>query len=349
MSLAQPAAWAGIDTAKVTFDASIAHPSQALVFDLALLHVMPVRTFARTREGAKEFVAWARKQTQEVGTGLRVVMEATGNYSIELAAWLTEIDEALLPAIANPKRTANYIKSLGLRNKTDKLEARALALYGLQRTPAPYEPLTTERAELRSLLRYRDALVDERVAERQRADETCACKAVSAMQKRRIEQLDRDIKSIEKNMRGLLTKTPTLKRDYELLTSIYGVAFVTASVILAEIGDLRRFTRARQLSAFAGLCPRLVHSGTSQRGSHLSKDGNRRVREALYMAVSTALRGDNQIAHFHRMLVQKGKRPMAAHAAAMRKLLTIMRAILITERAYDSQQGIGGKLCGKSS
>ena len=74
MSLPQPAAWAGIDTAKATFDASIAHPSQALVFDLALLHVMPVRTFARTRDGVKEFVVWARKQTQEVGTGLRVVM-----------------------------------------------------------------------------------------------------------------------------------------------------------------------------------------------------------------------------------------------------------------------------------
>jgi transposase len=66
------------------------------------------------------------------------------------------------------------------------------------------------------------------------------------------------------------------------------------------------------------------------------------------MAVSTALRGDNQIAHFHSTLVNKGKRPMAAHAAAMRKLLTIMRAILITERAYDPQQGIGGKLCGKT-
>lgn len=349
MSSPLPTAWAGIDTAKATFDASIAYPSQALAFDIEMLHVMAVKTFSRTREGAEKFVAWARKETQELGVELRVVMEATGNYSIELASWLTELDAALLPAIANPKRTANFIKSLGVRNKTDKLEARALALYGLQRRPAPYEALSPERAELRSLSRYRDDLVRERVAERQRAGEAATSKTVSRMQERRIKQLNCDIKAIEKKMLSVILKSEKLRRDYELLTSIFGVAFTTASVILAEIGDLRRFARARQLSAFTGLSPRLVHSGTSRRGSHLSKDGNGRVREALYMAVSTMLRKDNQVSRFHRALVQNGKRPMAAHVAAMRKLLCIMRAILISETPYELERGIGGKLCGKAA
>ncbi len=349
MSSPEPTAWAGIDTAKATFDASIAYPSQALAFDLAMLHVMPVKSFPRTLEGAREFLRWAREETSELGIGLRVVMEATGTYSIELAAWLTSLDAELLSAIANPKRTANFIKSLGVRNKTDKLEARALALYGLQRRPAPYEPLTPERAELRSLLRYRDSLVAERVAERQRAAETTGSDTVKKMQERRVKQLTRDIKTIEAKMRSLIIKAESLERDYELLTSIFGVGFNTAAVLLAEIGDLRKFRRARQITAFVGVSPRLVHSGTSQRSSHLSKDGNGRVRQALYMAVSTALRGDNQIARYHRKLVLSGKRPMTAHVAAMRKLLTIMRAMLIENTTYDAQRGCGGKLCGKAA
>lgn len=76
---------------------------------------------------------------------VRVVMESTGKYSMELSAWLVGKRASLATAIANAAMTANFIKSLGIRNKTDRMEARALAYYGVERRPAPYEPPTVLR------------------------------------------------------------------------------------------------------------------------------------------------------------------------------------------------------------
>lgn len=349
MATTLPVSWVGIDVSKRTFDAGIAHAAQALAFEPSVLRDIPARQFLRTREGVKDFLAWAYRIADEAGAKLRVVMEATGAYSIELTAWLTEEAPECLPAIANPKRTSDFIKSLGVRNKTDKLEARGLALYGLQRQPAAYQALSPERAKLRNLLRYRDTLVQMRVAERLRAEEAAASPTVRKLQKRRLSQLDRDIKSLEKDMAAIVKKSDQLRRDVELLTSIYGVAFLTAAVILAEVGDLRHFTRARQLTAFAGVSPRLMHSGTSLRGSHLCKEGNARIRSALFMAATTAIRGDNQMGHYYRKLRDNGKPHKVALAAIMRKLLTIMRAILISKTKYEPLRNSCGKTCAKEA
>jgi len=346
MSTPHTTTWAGIDVSKMSFDAAIATPL-ALAFDADVISKLPARKFERTPEGAAAFLAWARERAEETGTTLRAVMEATGAYSIELAAWLGELDPQLLPAIANPKRTCDFIKSLGLRNKTDKLEARALALYGLQRSPAPYEQLTPERAQLRSLLRYRDALVEQYTAERLRAEEPCACATVRKLQKRRLEQFKRDIAKLEEQMHKLIASVSQLHCDLKRLTTIYGVGFLTAAVILAEVGDLRRFRRARQLSAFAGLNPTLKHSGTSRHTSNLCKQGNGRVRKALYMAATTAIRGDNELAHYYQTLRAKAKVHKAALAAIMRKLLIIMRALIITQNDYRAHPKTSGKLPAK--
>lgn len=348
MSATTVTCWAGIDVSKLTFDAAVAPASMGLAFESSCLRDIPARQFPRTPEGAEAFLAWAGQLQEGDAAGVpRVVMEATGAYSTELAAWLVNAAPESAPAIANPRRTANFIKSLGVRNKTDKLEARGLALYGLQRRPAAYQPLSPERAELRNLLRYRDALVKQRAAETMRGAEQAASSKVRALQKRRSAQLDRDIKALEKEMAAVADKCPALQRDMTLLTSMYGVAFITAAVILAEIGDLREFARARQLTAFAGISPRLVHSGTSRRASHLCKEGNGRVRQALYMAATTAVRGDNQLAAYYRKLRNEGKPHKPALTAIMRKMLTVMRAILIHETAYDPHRKNQGNACGK--
>jgi transposase len=277
----------------------------------------------------------------------RAVMEATGAYSTQLAAWLTEAQPELRPAIANPKRTADFIQSLGLRNKTDRLDARALALYGMERRPAPYEPLRPERDQLRGLLRYRDALVQERVAENNRAKEPGHPAFVRALQKRRLSQLERDIEKLEQKARELFRKHPALQRDLDLLETIYGVGFLTAALILAELGDLRRFTQARQLTAFAGLSPRITQSGKTRRGTHLCKQGNGRVRQALYMAAVAATRGTTQLAQDYHALCERGKPRMVALGALMRKLLTVMRAVLLRQTPYQPFPKHAGKNGGK--
>ncbi|PCJ49332.1 MAG: hypothetical protein COA73_05105 [Candidatus Hydrogenedentota bacterium] len=325
--------WVGMDVAKATFDAAMVLSHQH--YPDTPLRDIPGATFARSREGVAKFLTWL--DAFDVNPDeVRVVMEATGRYSSELAVWLLEIRPALCPAIAPPAYTAAFIKSLGVRNKTDRLEARALGFYGVERTPIPYEPMSAERAELRELNRYRDQLVRQRTAMKNRRHETCTSAFIQKNQTKRLRLLTGDITRVEQAMKELIEAHPELKRDMELLCTIYGIAFLTAATVLAELGDLRRFTYARQLTAFTGMSPSHRQSGTSIHGrSRLSKQGNPRIRQALYLSAMIAIKGDTPFRRIYRKLIAQGKPRMVALVAIMRKQLILMRAILISGKPYQ--------------
>ncbi len=327
--------WAGMDVSKRTFDASLVRQGQK--YPATPLRQIPVKSFARTVEGVRNFVVWldAQRDADEEPSVVRVVMEATGNYSEELAGLLTSARASLAPAIMNPQHTAKYIGSMGLRNKTDRLEARALGFFGQEREPAPHEPASPQQRELRSLSRWRDSLIEHRVALENQSKERMQSALATRMQARQIRHLKKDIARIEKEMKQVVGAHEELKADVARLSTIYGVAFITAATIRAELGDLRRFRRARQLSAFVGLNPRIYSSGTSVKGrTRLSKQGNARARKALYLAAITVIRGRSALQETYCRLVAQGKTEMAALGAVMRKLLLIMRAMLIYEEDY---------------
>ncbi len=325
--------WVGADVAKSTFDAALVRCNQH--YPDTPLREIPACTFERSSKGVQAFLSWLDAQGLE-DTDVRVVMEATGNYSTELAVWMLSQRQTLRPAIANPRHTSAFIKSMGLRNKTDRLEARALGFYGVERRPLAYEAPSPEQAELRALSRYRDSLVRQRTALKNQMKETCGSTFVQKNKAKRLRLLTRDIERVEEQMKALVAQHEDLNRDIELLMSIYGVAFINATTVLAELGDLRRFTLARQLSAFAGMSPRHRQSGTSIHGrSRLCKQGNSRVRQCLYLSALAAIRGNNQLRDTYQRLLAQGKPRMVALGAIMRKLLTLMRAILISGKRYQ--------------
>ncbi len=325
--------WVGADVAKSTFDAALVRCEKH--YPDTPLREIPACTFERSSQGVQAFLSWLDAQGVD-DTGVRVVMEATGNYSTELAVWMLSQRQTLSPAIANPRHTSAFIKSMGLRNKTDRLEARALGFYGVERHPLAYEAPSPEQAELRALSRYRDRLVRQRTALKNQMNETCESTFVQKIQAKRLRLLTRDIERVEEQMKALVDQHEDLKRDIELLMSIYGVAFINATTVLAELGDLRRFTLARQLSAFAGMSPRHRQSGTSIHGrSRLCKQGNSRVRQCLFLSALAAIRGNNQLRETYQRLLAQGKPRMVALGAIMRKLLTLMRAILISGKRYQ--------------
>jgi len=333
--------WLGIDVAKKTFDAALVSPGAH--YPQTPLRDVPVQTFARDACGVTHCLDWVHQQIPD-GATVRAVMEATGVYSVELTTLLMACSPQLAPSIVNPERTASFIASLGLRNKTDRLDARALAFYGIERAPTPYEPLTPEHRQLRELSRYRDALVGEKVAEGNRAEQAPQTKVIRRMQTRRDQQRQRDIAALEAEMKRVIDSVPALKKDYELLISIPGVGFITAAVVLAEVGDLRRFERARQATAFVGVSPRETTSGTSVHGgTHVCKKGSARVRQALYLAAMAAVRPQTYLRTTYQELRAHGKVPMVALGAIMRKLITVMRAILISGKPFEA----GGKPRGK--
>jgi len=324
--------WTGIDVAKSSFQAALLIPGrnrpQPPLRDLATC------SFPRTPDGVKAFCAWLDEEG--AGPDTRAVMEATGIYSEELAIMFLQYRPELVPAIANPQQTSAFTKSLGLRNKTDALDARALARYGAERNPAPFEPAPPEYLALRRLVRHRQQLVEQSLSLGNIAGEGTDDKFVAQSRKLLLGSFAREIAKVEKKMRALFGQYAKLKADADLLESIYGVAFLTASTVIAELGDLRRFARARQLVAFVGLSPRQHQSGSSiDRPAHLCKRGNSRVRKSLYMAALTAIRDQGPMQRTYERLVASGKAKMSAIGAVMRKLLVLMRAMLISGKLYD--------------
>ena len=334
--------WVGVDVCKGTFDAAVLLEKEGLE-----LRQIPVKNFSRTKQGTQEFFEWMVGLIQEDADS-HVVMESTGKYSIELAAWIIEICPNIKVSIINPAQAKAFIKSLGLRNKTDKIDARALAVYARERNPREYEPLPPALAELQSLSRERDALLQILVAEKLRAKEQSASKVVSMVQKSVIRNLEKQIKKIEEAMENIVMQNEKLHDDVQILRTTPGVGKITAMVVLAELGDLRRFTRSRQLSAFAGLSPRLISSGVSvKRQTRLCKQGNKRIRSALYMSALSIINKNNHFNEWYKSLVDRGKNKRLAMGAVMRKMLVTMRAILISGQPFsNTYQHVKHNTCG---
>lgn len=325
--------WAGIDLAKLTF--------QVALWGHLTLPEMQVRSFNRNRKAMKGFLAWLRAQAPE-GTRLGVVMEATGTFAEEVASWLLDLAPDVWVAIVNPGQSSAFIRSLGFRNKTDDLDAKGLAKYGQERRPAPWERPTPEMAALKDLVRIRTSLVEARTAMHLRLkDHQRTAKMATEAMRKVILSLKTQIQNLDAAIEEQVASHPELARQVRRYTSICGVAQVTATTVLVELGDLRRFPRSRQLTAFAGLSPKKWQSGTSVNGkTRLCKQGSPRARAALYMAASSAARFNPDMKATYERLLAQGKEKRAALGAVMRKLLVLMRAVALADRDWQPRKTI---------
>lgn len=321
--------WSGLDVSKSWFDASWVSQETAVTDFSAIPH----RQFSRDPKGVKAFLNWL----QEFDTGaVRVIMEVTGKYSLELFSWLVQQQPELAPAIVNPKQAKRFHQSLALRNRTDKVDARSLGLMGKERRPRPYQPLPREYQEIRELLRHRRQLIHTKVAQTQRQQgATTACPAVRRGLKSHIRHLEKLIQRAEKALQEIIAASASLRQDFYLLQTIPGIGPITAYTILGELGDLRRFT-SRQVSALTGLSPSRQQSGSSKNFTHIDRNGNPDLRAVLYMAaLAASTQGrQNALARQYQRLLQKRKEQKQALVAVARKIVVIGRALLISQLPY---------------
>lgn len=322
--------WAGIDLAKATFEAALwGHDD---------FRAMRVRSFPRRMEGARALLTWLRENA-DPDRPIGLVMEATATFAEELATWLLDLDPVLHVAIVNPIQTSAFLRSLGLRNKTDDLDAKALAQYGAERRPVPWEQPKPEMAILKDLARVRMDLVHARTAMAMRLkDHARASKSAAKAMAKVIQTLDAQIKALEVEIRKHLRAHEALAKQADHMDSVVGVGLLTAVTVMTELGDLSRFARSRQLTAFAGMSPRRKESGTSVRGKpRLCKQGSTRVRAALYLAASAAVRFNPDMKAFYERLLAQGKVRRVALGAVMRKLLVLMRAVVKADHDWIPQ------------
>ena len=258
-----------------------------------------------------------------------VVLEATGG--LETAVWAALEAAGLRVAVVNPKRVRDFARSLGLLAKTDRLDARVLALFGERLRPAVTRLPSRQLRDLRELLRHLDALVGLRAQQRTRQWQLQGA-AVLASAERVIASLSQEIALLEQQVEQALREQPAACQRATQLRTAPGIGPKTSWALLADLPELGQLS-ARQAAALAGLAPLARDSGQF-RGRRRIAAGRPRVRKALYLAARAAVRCDPHLAAFRARLLAVGKPKQVALIAVARKLLVALNAMIRDDRSW---------------
>lgn len=283
--------------------------------------------FPNTPTGHKNLVEKLTKK----GRSARVVLEATGTYSLDAAIALTGHPQIAV-MVVNPKSARKFAEAQMRRAKTDRVDAKSLLEYAQRMEFVRWQRPDSVRLELRTIARRITALKGEHVAEQNRLKAATATfetpSAVLDDIALGLQQLQARIDQLEAQALDLLQRTPELSEAYRCITSIRGVADRSAIRILAELLLLAPDMSPREVVAQAGLDPRPRQSGARDGQRSISKVGNAYLRAALYMPAVSAVRLEPAVAAFHQRLTGRGKRPIVSIVAVMRKLLSSIWVML---------------------
>lgn len=304
----------GIDVAKATLDLHLLPSGQA--------HTLP-----NFKAGFKQL-----KQLLPKPAHCLIVLEATGGFEREVVAEL--IDAGYRVAVINPKRARDFAKALGLVAKTDRIDARVLALFAEKVQPAPSEKTPEKQAEIEQLVARRRQLIELKTQESNRWDVTyvkAAKKSIQAV----INTLEAEIRGIEKIIESLVESDDEWRNKAQLIESVPGLGSVTAATVMADVPEIGKLNR-QQISALIGLAPYNRDSG-AMKGKRSISGGRKSVRCVLYMAAIAAKRCNPVIKAFAQRLAQHGKPFKVIITACMRKLLVILNAIVKSGRPWMAQ------------
>ena len=319
--------WIGVDLSKKSFDAAVAD----LECPVAEWMLLPAASFD-VDQSLKVFTRWVQTQVRD-GAVVGVCIESTGRLGWRFMKALGNALGAV--AMVNPARTKAFGDSLGRRDKTDRVDARVLAMYGATIQPEPTSMPSPLMRELQECNRLFSVLSTDKQAYETRLKDEPVSSLVRKELKRTILALERRMASVQKRMDHLIASDERLSKDIEHITSIKGVGPRTAYVLLAELGDLRRFSR-NEIASYVGLYPSRHESGTSVRKRpRMVKRGGAPIRKALYTCAMSAIRWNPQMQQLYHRLKRNGKASMAALGAVMRKLLLLARSLLVHNTYYD--------------
>jgi transposase len=303
--MAEPAVWVGIDVAQAELVVAV-RPQEG--------------TWTVVNDEAG--VATLRRQLQR-RTPTLIVLEATGGLERLVASTLAT---AGLPvAVVNARQVRDFAKATGQLAKTDALDAQVLAHFAEAVRPAPRPLPDVQTEELAELLARRRQLLKIRVAEQNRLQ-----RAATLRVRRRIQAhlrwLTRELAQVDDDLDQALRDSPLWQAQEDLLRSVPGVGPGLTRALLADLPELGTLSR-QQIATLVGVAPLNRDSGT-WRGRRSTWGGRRTVRAALYMSALTATRYNPLLRTFYRRLCAAGKAKKVALTACMRKLLTILNAIL---------------------
>ena len=301
----------GIDVSKARLDVAVSGVDEAW-------HV------ANDADGLVSLVARLREMEPAL-----VVMEATGGHEVPAAAALAAAEVPVV--IANPRQVRDFAKSTGQLAKTDAIDARILALFAERVRPRVRTLPDEDARALDAIVGRRRQVIDMITAEKNRLG--LAQPAVRKNIEEHIRWLDRQLDRVDEDLDRRIRKSPVWMAKHNLLRDVPGVGPNLARTLIAELPELGRLSN-KQIAALVGVAPLNRDSGLF-RGKRMVWGGRASVRAALYMSILSATKWNPVIRVFYQRLRAQGKPPKVAMVACMRKLLTILNAMVRDGREWD--------------
>lgn len=324
----------GIDVSKDTLEVC---PGNKTYSDA--INFRPSRCFSNASEGFESLLSWARKHTGQ-DNPVWFVMEATGVYYEQLAYFLHQAGEKVCVLVAS--RAAHYAKSLPIKSKTDSIDARILARYGLERRPECWKPASPRLRKIKALIREREQLQKQHTQLMNRLHAARKAWGHPETSLERLsdhaKQIGRYLEQITIELDNLWQSNQQLAEPVSRIAGINGIGRQTVLDIIAETDGFALITNRNQLASYSGLDVVLDESGNRQGATKISKHGNAHIRRALYMPAMSAIQHNPALKLFYERLVEKHpNQKMIAVTAVMRKLLLLIYSLWKSGKEYDRE------------
>jgi len=258
-----------------------------------------------------------------------VVMEATGKYHRLAHRSLSQSGFAV--AIVNPLRSRLFAEAIGTLAKTDRVDAKMLAILGEALGPQARPPAPEALEALQELVHAQNAATEERTALANRL----AASQLAVLRKelkRRLKSLDGHIERLAAEVAERIAADPALARRYEILVSIPGVGPGVAANLIVDLAELGTLD-CRAIACLVGVAPFADDSGDATGQRHI-KGGRANPRRALYWAALSAKRYNPDLRRFYQRLLAVGKKRKVALTAVMRKLVILANSLIKEDRLW---------------
>lgn len=292
--------------------------------DIYILEVDRYWQIYNTREDIKGLINILRRYKLT-----RIVVEATGGYERKL---VEELAEAAMPVIVvQPMNIRQFAKAQGVLAKTDKIDAQIIAQFGALMQPTVRPSNSRKVRYIRDLLARKRQITEARTQELNRIQRTE--KTIEPSHQRMIKFLDKELAWVNARLSKEVAQVAEWQETYDLLLSVPGIGPGVAHTLLGELPELGSLTN-RQVGALCGLAPYNRDSG-AMRGRRRIKGGRAPIRTVLYMAMLSAIQCNTAMKTFYNRLVSEGKHKKVALTACMRKMMTILNAMIRDGKAWQ--------------
>lgn len=298
-------------------------------YDADTKETQQLPTVSNDKKGWRRLASLCRRLTPTA-----VCLEPTSIYHLGVTAALQKAGQRV--ALLHTKAVKDYASCLGARNKTDRLDAGILALFGAHQQGLDklreYQPPTPQRQALRDGVKLLNALKQEVLAGHNRL-ETIQDKEMKRRQQRVLKGLLKEQEKLEKDLVKIAHTAADCRQQMKRLETIPGIGSLTAVILLAENADAAPSVRA--LAAMHAIAPQQRQSGTSLRHSRLSPCGRRLLRRSLYFPTLSAIRHNPLVRDFHARLAQRGIKGKSLVCACLHKLLRIAFGVLKNQKPFN--------------